>query len=125
MSYTEMTVKGREKLCQAHAGDRNLPAIKVIAFGTGGVDSNRNPIPVTGEEVSLRAEQYRMELQHTFPISTTCEYLSHLKKTDLPNMYLSEIGFFDEEGDLVIYSTFMEKGKDDDMEFDFKTKEVF
>lgn len=125
MSNTAMTIKGREKLCKAHAGDMVLPAIKYIAFGTGGVDENRSPLPVTGEEVTLREEQYRMELQHSFPISTTCEYLSTLNKEDLPNMYISELGFFDEEGDLVMYSTFMEKGKDDDMMFDFNIQEIF
>ena len=34
MSNTAMTVKGREKLCKAHAGDMTLPKIKWIAFGT-------------------------------------------------------------------------------------------
>lgn len=125
MSNTAMTIKGREKLCKAHAGDMVLPAIKYIAFGTGGVDENRNPLPVTGEEIALREEQYRMELQHSYPIPTTCEYLSTLNKEDLPNMYISELGFFDEEGDLVMYSTFMEKGKDDDMMFDFNIQEIF
>ena len=59
MSNTAMTVRGREKLCKAHAGEIALPSIKWIAFGTGGVDENRQPLPVTGEEVALREEQYR------------------------------------------------------------------
>lgn len=125
MSNTAMTVKGREKLCKAHAGEIALPCIKWIAFGTGGVDENRQPLAVTGEEVALRKEQYRMELEHSFPIPTTCEYSSILEKTDLPNTYISEMGFFDEEEELVMYATFLEKGKDDDMRFEFRTQEVF
>lgn len=125
MSNTAMTVKGREKLCKAHAGDMTLPKIKWIAFGTGGVDENRQPLPVTGEEVELKEEQYRMELEHSFPIPTTCEYVCTLNKEDLPNLYLSEMGLFDEEGELVMYSTFLEKGKDDDMTFHFQTQEIF
>ncbi len=120
-----MTNRGREKLCKAHAGDIELPAVKYIAFGTGGVDENRIPIPVTGEEVALRNEEHRMELTHQFPLPTTCEYLSDLDKTILPNQYISELGFFDEEEELVMYSTFLEKGKDNDMEFNFAIKEVF
>ena len=119
MSNTTMTVRGREKLCKAHAGELVLPCIKWIAFGTGGVDENRQPLPVTGEE------QYRMELEHSFPIPTTCEYLSILEKTDLPNTYISEMGLFDEEEELVMYATFLEKGKDEDMRFEFRTQEVF
>lgn len=125
MSYTMITEKGREKLCKAHAGDLALPKIKWIAFGTGGIDAAHQAIPVTGEEVSLRSEQYRTELQHQFPIPTTCEYLSNLGKQVLQNQYISELGFFDEEEDLVMYSTFLPKGKDDDMEWDFNVKEVF
>lgn len=125
MSNTAMTVKGREKLCKAHAGEIALPSIKWIAFGTGGVDENRQPLPVTGEEIELKEEQYRMELDHSFPIPTTCEYSSILEKTDLPNTYISEMGLFDEEGELVMYSTFLEKGKDEDMTFHFQTQEVF
>ena len=56
MSNTAMTVRGREKLCKAHAGEITLPRIKWIAFGTGGVDENRQPLSVTGEEVELKEE---------------------------------------------------------------------
>ena len=33
-----MTVIARKKLCEAHAGDRQLPKIKKIAWGDGGVN---------------------------------------------------------------------------------------
>ena len=103
MSNTAMTVRGREKLCKAHAGEMALPCIKWIAFGTGGVDENRQSLPTP----------------------PTCEYVCTLNKEDLPNLYLSEMGLFDEEGELVMYSTFLEKGKDDDMTFHFQTQEIF
>lgn len=125
MSNTLMTEIGREKLCKAHAGDKALPKVKYIAFGTGGVDSERNPLPVSGKETALRSEQYRIELQHSYPVPTTCNYLSTLNKNDLPNMYISELGFFDEEEDLILYSTFIEIGKSDDMVFEFNIREVF
>ncbi len=120
-----MTLIGREKLCKAHAGDRTLPSIKWVAYGTGGVDENRQPLVVTGEETALRQEEYRTEVKHSFPLPTTCEYTATLDEEIMPNMYISEKGFFDEEGDLVMYGTFMEKGKDDDMIFQFNTQEIF
>ena len=78
MSNTAMTVKGREKLCKAHAGEITLPRVKWVAYGTGGVDENRQPIPVTGEETALRQEAYRAEVTYSFPIPTICEYISIL-----------------------------------------------
>ena len=53
------------------------------------------------------------------------QYESGLSKTDLANTYLSELGVFDEEGDLIIYKTFLPKGKDDDMRFQFSLQEIF
>ena len=126
MSEAKITDIGREKLCKAHTGDIRLPPLKFIAYGDGGTDSAGVPFVVTGEEVSLRNELLRIEIaQHTYPATTTCEYESNLDKNDLANVYLSELGVFDEEGDLVVYKTFLKKGKDDDMLFDFLLRESF
>ena len=54
MAQGGVTKIGREKLCQAHAGDLTLPAITQMAFGSGGVDESGTVIATTGEEVSLR-----------------------------------------------------------------------
>lgn len=126
MADAVMTQKGREKLNKAHAGDITLSVLKYIAYGDGGVDENYIPLPTTGEEVSLRNELLRMELDdHSYPIPTTCQYESRLSKADLANTYLSELGIFDEEGDLIIYKTFLPKGKDDDMLFQVSVQEIF
>lgn len=126
MAEAVITVKGREKMCKAHAGDITLPPIKYIAFGDGGVDDGDNPYPMTGEEVSLRHELLRMEIDaHGYPVPTTCEYKAGLEKSELANMYISEIGLYDSEGDLIVYRTCLKKGKDDDMLFDFSVQEIF
>ncbi len=126
MADAMITKKGREKLCYAHAGDSTLPKLKYIAYGDGGVDEQGTPILPTGEEVSLRNELFREEIdEHQFPVLTTCEYKHELSKTELANVYLSELGIFDEEGDLIIYKTFLKKGKDDDMLFQFSIQEIF
>ncbi len=126
MADAKITVKGREKLCKAHAGDIQLPKLKYIAYGDGGVDTQDMPFTVTGEETALRNELIRMEIdEHNYPKETTCEYKSGLKKEDLANTYISELGIFDEENDLIVYKTFLKKGKDDDMLFDFSLQEIF
>ena len=126
MANAVIKEKGREKMCKSHAGDMVLPKIKYIAYGEGGVDEAGTPLPVTGEEVSLRNELLRREVDsHGYPIPTTCEYKSSLGKTELAQKYISEVGLFDEEGDLVMYRTFLKKGKDDDMLFDFSIQEIF
>lgn len=126
MANAVITVKGREKICKAHAGDIPLPKIKYIAYGNGGVDADDNPLPMTGEEVSLRNELIRLEInEHGYPVPTTCEYKSSLGKAELANQYISELGLFDEEEDLIVYRTCLKKGKDDDMLFDFSVQEIF
>lgn len=126
MSEVKITEIGREKLCKSHAGDISLPRLKYIAYGDGGTDVEGIPFVVTGEEVSLRNELLRIEInEHNYPEKTTCEYKSELSKKDLMNVYISELGIFDEEGDLIVYQTFLKKGKDDDMLFDFLVQEKF
>ncbi len=126
MAEAMITAKGREKLCKAHAGEAPLPKLKFIAYGDGGVDEEDVPIPVTGEEVALRNELLRMEIdEHNYPVATTCEYKSGLSKEQLADVYISELGIFDEEEDLVVYKTFLKKGKDGDMLFDFSLREIF
>lgn len=126
MSEAKITEKGREKLCRAHAGDILLPKLSHIAFGDGGVNEFDEVIPATGLEVALRNELYRMEIDsHNYPIQTTCTYSFELKEEDLQNKYISEYGIYDDEGDLIVYKTFLKKGKDSDMKFGFEVQEIF
>ncbi len=127
MAQGMITIKAREDFAKAHAGDITLPKVKYMAFGNGGLDSEGNPIPATGEEVALRSELLRKEIDsHSYPeTTTTCRYSVRLDKTELANQVISEQGLFDENGNLVAYKTFLEKGKDDDMEFIFDMDEIF
>lgn len=126
MAQGVITAAGRKKLCQAHAGDAVLPAIAQMAFGAGGADSSGEVIAATGEEVSLRDELLRKDVDaHTYPEETTARYSTRLGKAELANQSISEMGLFDAEGDLVAYKTFLPKGKDADMEFVFDMDEIF
>lgn len=126
MAQGVITVKGREKLCKAHAGEGPLPKIAKMAFGNGGVDGTGAVLGTTGEEADMRHELLRKNVDgHTFPIPTTCRYSVRLNKAELPGESISEQGLYDEEGDLIAYKTFLPKGKDADMEFVFDMDEIF
>lgn len=126
MAQGVITKIGREKLCKAHAGDINLPAIVQMAFGNGGVDEADMVIAAIGDEVSLRNELLKKDIDsHTYPEATTGRYSVRLGKSELAEEKISEMGLFDAEGDLVAYKTFLPKGKDSDMEFIFDMDEIF
>jgi len=126
MAQGVITKTGREKLCKAHAGDITLPAIVQMAFGSGGVDESGTVIATTGEEVSLRNELLKKNIDsHTYPITTTGRYSTRLAKEELADQTISEMGLFDAEGDLIAYKTFLPKGKDADMEFVWDMDEIF
>ena len=126
MAQGVITKTGIEKLCKAHAGDITLPAITLMAFGSGCVDESGAVIVTTGEEVSLRAELLKKDIdRHTYPETTTGRYSVRLGKEELADQTISEQGLFDAEGDLIAYKTFLPKGKDGDMEFIFDMDEIF
>lgn len=120
---------GRRKLCQAHAGDRALPKIRYMAFGNGGIDEETGEVlEPTGEETSLRGELLRRKIDshsYTDEKRTTCRYTVRLGKPELANESISELGLYDEEGELVAIKRFLPKGKDEDMEFIFDMDEIF
>lgn len=122
----KMTVIGRTKLCKAHAGEGTLPKIAYMVFGSGGTDQADQPIPVTGEETALYAELMRKPISSKeFVLPTTCRYFAHLDKPDLAGQFISEQGLIDEEGDLIIFNTFLKKGKDANAEMTFAMDEIF
>lgn len=126
MAQGIITIKGREKLCKAHAGDIALSKIAKMALGKGGVDENGEVIETTGEELDLRERLMIKEIDgHSFPVTTTARYSIGLSKEELAGEYISEQGLIDEAGDLIAYKTFLPKGKDSDMEFVFDMDEIF
>lgn len=126
MAQGVITKKGREKLCKAHAGQITLPKITQMAFGDGGLNVEGTPMETTGEEVGLRKELLKKNIDTvTFPVPATGRYSVRLGTAELAGKSISEQGLYDAEGDLVAYKTFMAKGKDDDMEFVFEMDEIF
>ena len=122
------TAVGRKKLCMAHAGDIELPVITQMAWGSGGADETGQPIDTTGNEIGLYQELLRKDIEsHSYVNEgkTTCRYTATLEAGELDNSYISEMGLYDEDGDLVAYRTFMRKGKDADIPQIYDMDEIF
>lgn len=130
----KMTKKGRELLCRAHAGDVQLSPISYIALGNGGC-SGGEVATVTGSETALKQELIRKETashqymeetdEGTGAVTVKVKYTICLGETELAGESISEAGLLDADGNLVAYMTFLEKGKDEGMEFIFNMDEMF
>lgn len=123
-----ITAIGRKKLCMAHSGDKELPAITKMAWGNGGVDDSGQPFATTGEETGLSHELMVKDVDgHTYvgDGNTTCRYTATLDAEDLAGEMISEMGLIDSEGDLVAYRTFLAKGKDSDIPQIYDMDEIF
>jgi Phage-related tail fibre protein len=129
MEKAIVTKIGREKLCKAHAGDITLPKITHMAFGDGGISDENIELKPTGSETALYNELLKKELDgHSYPDSdnlTTCRYTATLGIGECTGKYISEIGLYDEEGDLIALRTFLPMGKTEDIPLSFDMDEVF
>lgn len=121
-----ITKSARKKMVRARAGEEPLPKIVGMVFGSGGVDEGGTVIPPTEEQTGLKNELLRKTVSgHTFPEETTCRYSCTLTETELVGAEISEIGLYDEQGDVVCIKTFMRKGKDGDVEMTYTIDDVF
>ena len=120
-----ITKIARQKLVKARAGAVSLPKIVGMAFGEGGADSSEILTP--GEnQTELNAELYRKVIDnYSFINDLTCRYECTLTEDELSGKFISEIGLYDEEGDLVCIKNFTPKGKDGDMEMTFQIDDEF
>ena len=126
MADAVVTLKARKKMVQARAGAITLPPIVGMVFGTGGVDEAGMPVAPSGSDEGLKQEIFRKELDsYTFTDDTTCRYLCTLEVGECDNEEISEIGLYDENGDVVCIKTFKRKGKDDDVEQTYTLDDIF
>ena len=56
---------------------------------------------------------------------TTCRYTATLERGELTGKEISEMGLFDEDGELIAYRSFMRKGKDEDIPQIYDMDEIF
>ena len=125
MADTVITITGREKLAKARAGVANLPPITHMAFGSGGVDGMGEPIIYPNTVTQLGNEELRAVVSISNPVVTTNRYSGSIGKLELSGVQISEIGLFDEDGDLIAIRTFTKKQKDLGIEMIFEMDDVF
>ena len=121
-----ITKKARENMVKARAGALDLPKIAGMAFGNGGVDADGSVITPQGDQAELDNELYRKEINgFEFTEDTTCRYTCTLTEPELAGEDISEVGLYDENGDIACIKNFKTKGKDGDMEMTFTLDDVF
>lgn len=121
-----ITKKARENMVKARAGALALPKITGMAFGNGGVDADGVVIKPSEDQETLASELFRKEINgYEFVNDTTCRYGCTLAEPELAGEDISEIGMYDENGDIVCIKNFKAKGKDGDMEMTFTLDDVF
>lgn len=121
-----ITKKARENMVKARAGALDLPKIAGMVFGNGGVDADGSVITPQGDQAELVNELYRKEINgFEFTEDTTCRYTCTLTEPELAGEDISEVGLYDENGDIACIKNFKTKGKDGDMEMTFTLDDVF
>lgn len=121
-----ITKKAREKLVKARAGSIRLPKVVGMAFGNGGVDASGAVIAPSESQTSLTNELYRKAISgFSFPEETRCRYTCVLTESELAGEEISELGLYDEDGDILCVKAFMRKGKDGDVEQTYTLDDVF
>lgn len=123
-----VTIKARKNMVLARAGEIELPPIVGMAFGDGGVDTSGNVIAPSESQMALTSELYRKEIDGYKVLEdaeATVRYECTLQKNEMIDQSISEIGLYDEKGDLVCIKTFKPKGKDDDLEMTFTLDDIF
>lgn len=121
-----ITKAARQKLVHARAGAIELPKIVGMAFGNGGVDADGNIIaPKEGQDV-LANELYRKPVDgYSFLDDTICRYECTLTERELAGEEISEIGLYDEDGDIIAIKAFKRKGKDNDIAQTYILDDIF
>ena len=126
MANVIITKAAREKMVKARAGAITLPIVTGMVFGDGGVDENGEVIAPVEELTELRHELYRKAIDgYTFIEDTTCRYECTLSEPELAGAYISEIGLYDEDGDILCVKSFKKNGKDDDLEMTYALDDIF
>lgn len=115
------TPEAKKKMLLARAGEQELPPIRQMVFGTGGVDIEGTVLEPEEGQQELKEEVYRKDIEKIENVSSTqIRYTCTLEENELIGKDISEIGLADAEGTLVMIKNFKAKGKDSDFIMIFK-----
>jgi len=118
-----------------------MSPITTVAFGSGGVDDNKDPIPPRETQTALTNEVARYPIDSVdYPDTppptasslwdevtggTTARYIVTIPAADLAGVRINEAGLLDSEGNLCAIQTFYDKGKDGGLAFRFTFLDKF
>ena len=104
----------RKKMAEASHTTGNIAKITHIALGSGGVNEEGTVIVPLAENVALNNEVVRKPYSSSTKTSeTSYEYTIKLEEDELVGTFISEMALIDEDGDVVAFSNFLSKGKDE------------
>lgn len=108
-----ITALRRKKMAEATNSTGRIAKAKWIALGSGGLDRQGSVIPPDETAKSLSDEIIRKEITKSKKTSeTSYEYYIELSESELVGTYISELALIDEDGDVIAFSNFLSKGKD-------------
>jgi len=126
MAGSTVTTKAKNNMVMARSGDVQLAIIEGMAFGDGGVDSNDRVKPHSEDQNALHHELLRKKVDgHTVISDTAVRYYCTLEKDELAGKYISEVGLYDTNGNMVAMKAFLKKGKDDDVPTTYECDDTF
>lgn len=117
----------RVKLCQASSdAGKPLAPITQIAFGSGGVDEEGNPLAPQPAQTALTKEIARYNVDSVaYPEETTARYTVTIPADEMTGETISEAALVDSAGDLAAIKTMYPKRKDAGVAFTFEFDDEF
>ena len=104
----------RKKMAEASHTTGTVAKITHIALGSGGVNADGTVIVPLAENVALKkVVVLKPYTSSTKTSDTSYEYTIKLEEDELVGTFISEMALIDEDGDVVAFSNFLAKGKDE------------
>ncbi len=126
MAGTTVHTRAKKKMLQARAGIAPLPKVIGMVFGNGGVNSGGTVIPHSPDQNTLHSELLRKNIDgYTVVSDTLIRYSCTLTAEELAGEYISEVGLYDADGDIICSKSFMKKGKDADIPTTYEIDDIF
>ena len=122
-----ITLYRRIKLAQITSGKIDkIPKIAYMAFGSGGVDENGDPIMPSAEQTELNNEICRVPIYSVeFTEETTVKYTAILPQGQCTGEKINEFALIDEDGHLCAVQNTYTKQKDEDLTMTWEIEDQF
>ena len=122
-----ITLTRRKKFALASSDAAHpLDPVTHIAFGSGGVGGDGEPLAPSEEQTALNAELFRLPVDSvSYPDDTTVRYTVTLQKNEHVGADISEAALVDSAGDLAAIKNMYPKKKDAGTAFTFEFDDEF